>query len=683
MRYRNKLVTLFYVALAIAIWAIFNPGILCDDAWDQLLQAEHGHFTNLHPPLMAIAARAVVLVAGPSAAILCCLQCLAGVFGLRCFCTVLVLAFRGRTEARWLDHFLALGAAAVLLATTPLALYFVTFLKDSWLAIEFLWLGALLVPVLTRADRSRASLAALVALMVLIVLTRHNTIVLLVVFAPLVYLLAPRFRWAWAAVLVLVLLAANPVVNRTFRVEDHRPGDQLLLLDMVGVAVLAPATLDEMPFVRDQIDAADYTREYQFGSQGHLWRILHFGDAMGEAGNRLRREYVRVLLRHPLLLLRTKIRAFHEFVCLPDRGYHFITGIWYAGTHAYTLSRHAVFRARVEDYYRQVQRMPVTGFLQAHVVWMLAGVGLLLFGWLRRWRPEVLLALAVPAVYSNAFVLLTVNLDYRFLLPSTVAMQCLAATALLAYGSDVVRRRAARRGGARRAEQAAGGRWRLSRRGRNGAVAAGILFVAYAAFVCRPYLPGYKPLRPERMPAEPPEAADEAVSIELPAVPDLVQGEAVCLPPSQRDPCGNLNDGDANTVWHSENALEDTFIAIAADEVCLVRTIHLILHRTDVGLGVADLSVLVSDTVTPPNARYWLLRSRIQGDGEFTKSVRVPADLPDGYRLTIEVDRTDAAWRPYRIWGVGCLSITEGHARNWLKSGSDCVSIREIMAQKE
>lgn len=450
---------LAHLVLAVAIWAVFNPGITGDDGLGQLRQAETGRYTNYHPPVMSLLTRAVYRVAGLSPAayviplvettpagrtshdlvifiggslgLVTFLQSVAGLYGIRFLCLRLLRRLRG--AARGSDEWLALLCAVLLLAFTPLPFYLVAYLKDSWLLIELLWLAGILVSLEPTSAAGWATVSAAVAITVLVGLTRHNAVVVLAAVCPLVYRGAARWKGLMAVAPVALLLLAQRGIERTADVVDLKPAHQVLLLDLVGMSVLEPRLMDEMPFVSRHMTTREYARIFQPGAQGLLPMVMDLNGAQWSDPAALRAEYRRVASRHPVLLLKTKLKAFHNLIRPPLRMPYLLTGIWSSGRGYSQNPGWAPARTYMEQRYTRLTEEPLGRLLNAHPLWLVAGAGLLLLALWRLRSPGAALILAVPVLYANSFLLATTSFDYRFLYPATAVFQVVTVVSVFVW----------------------------------------------------------------------------------------------------------------------------------------------------------------------------------------------------------------------------------------------------------
>jgi hypothetical protein len=688
-----------YLVLATVLWAIFNPGILCDDSVEQLRQAQTGEITNWHPPLMSVVSRGVYL-AGGSTGFIVYVQCLAGVLGLRGFLLALACRIRRRLHPGWAEQIASLAASLILLAFTPLPFYLVTFLKDTWLCILLLWLGRTVLLIAARGRSSLPDLILVTLLMLLACLTRHNAVLLLLTFCPMLYILAARWRPAWPVLLVAGLVGANWGMTKALRVQDSRLPSQIMMLDMMGMATLDTSVLGEMPYLASNIRDRDFATHYRFGGAGCLLLILDNDRAVWKDGDALAREYRQMVLHHPILWLQTKLRAFHTLLRLDEVQDYFMSGIQAAGRRFPQNPQYVGIRAAMEARYRRVQAWSLARGFQSHEFWLTVGYALVLWGIHRRWDLLTLLCVLTPVLYGTSFALTTAGIDYRYLYPATLPIQgavtvcaCLAIMERLARSTrrlpgrrDPASEPCAAEAGSRLAprmeETVEPGtllaRWADSLR-RAPLLAAVFALAAVFVWWARLFPPAL--IVPAGGPVDPNVAPSQGMSpASFASLKDSVvrSGVPFCFPPSSPSTDVALRDDQPDTICFSADSWDDTFMGVTYDQAVAVKAITLRLHRPPDGLRIRDICIMASDDTRPANMVAHFVRSRINQSGPYTGTFTLPDVFRDGAFVVIDIDVTDTEWRAYRSWGVCCLSTSQGARRNYAPEDDHVISLRDI-----
>jgi hypothetical protein len=425
--------------LAAGVWSLFHPALMSYDSVVQYGQAISGRLTSWHPPLMAIALRAVLAVGG-TLGMLMAAQCLAGALGVWAFSGSCLEALFGErlTPARraWISFGVLL---VLLLPASPLVFYLMTFWKDAWALVLLLWLGALALRLASRPEAGAGLTTAVVLLGALLGMVRHNAIVALPFLGLFLWIELRRRGMRWAPVLVAAPLAAclllNALVDRAFAVKDESPEDWVLSLDLAGVCAASAATCEQLPYTRSHVrDLAGLKARYRPGDLGSVfWEEPRLVDSsMVTRAHRpeIRAEYLRVLRDDPDLLLRLKLEAFWDLLGtrrtfyffhdqVADNPYGLYLHEWSSGARAW-LSR--TVREAGESSWRWLWGV--------HLVWLIATV-LWIAGLFARRRPRVALFLLVPLGYAFSYVPATPVPDFRFLYPASLLVQCLTVAALL------------------------------------------------------------------------------------------------------------------------------------------------------------------------------------------------------------------------------------------------------------
>ncbi|HEY0558380.1 MAG TPA: hypothetical protein VGG20_29280 [Thermoanaerobaculia bacterium] len=434
------------------VWRIFFPALMSFDSFTQYRQAWVGQYDDWHPPLMAIVLHQCFRL-GHGVGMVTFVQCVAGVLGVRALAAAwLAAAFRRPVSPGWADGIAAGVALLMVLPMSPLPFYLATFWKDSWAAVLLLWICALSLRLLAAAPddpddpddprRTWFRAGALVVLAVLLGLVRHNAIVVLP-FAGLVLAAAlwRRSRGA-AAPLALAVLALAPLllalageraIDRIFDVKPRHLERLMMVFDLAGVCAEDERICSELPYTRGHSGGGDLARRYKPGDMGGSFPkgIL----VRDEDAATLRAEYLRVVRRFPGALARVKVEAFAPL--LDPTGARMVV---YRGLdgNEFGLQLNPRFAAVREWLGRAVlwagERNPVVRpLVGSHLVWLALNVVLIALLLVAPGRRRLALALLIPLAFYLSYLLATPEPDYRFLAPSTFAIQCLTLASALGY----------------------------------------------------------------------------------------------------------------------------------------------------------------------------------------------------------------------------------------------------------
>jgi hypothetical protein len=138
-------------------------------------------------------------------------------------------------------------------------------------------------------------------------------------------------------------------------------------------------------------------------------------------------------------------------------------------------------------------------------------------------------------------------------------------------------------------------------------------------------------------------------------------------------PVSNLIDGTP-TPWGAVETADDTYFGLVFDTPRTVKEIRMVMFSSGGLQHLRDVSVVVSDAAQPNGANWRVIRSRLEGQKDFTEKVTVPP-LPDQAVVRLEIDPSEPA--PHRAWGLACLSKSKNYVRNYLQAGTG-VYVREL-----
>jgi hypothetical protein len=442
------------VAAALSVWLLFKPGILSCDSLDQYRQAATGAYDIWHPPIMAIML-SFVMRCGGGIGTLMLVQCVAGVLGIRALAFVLLQHFSGgrwtRERVGWAA---TLIAVLMLLPITPAAFYAMTFWKDSWTGICFLWIAAYGIWLFTRGSQlSRSALAAhfscLATIMVLANISRHNVLIASPAMGAMLWLILARrktrFSWLAIALPAVASIIVSHGIERGFHVWKSQPDLHVKMLDLVGICIDHPEQRDLFPYVSKHLLAGG-EGSYRYGDVHALIdsqppvisRSLFFETSSAE----LNADYASAIRNSPLQLLEIKWKAYRR---LFDRE-NVTADYCHSGIDANSYGLRPdgpceTLRVLMYRLSSQVLRSRITRWISYHFVWFLLNIvvvaTLLVLCCTRRGNSEtvfLLCVMAVPLSYTASYFVATTGMDYRFLYPSTLFTQ-VAALSLACFCS--------------------------------------------------------------------------------------------------------------------------------------------------------------------------------------------------------------------------------------------------------
>jgi hypothetical protein len=423
----------YFVLLAagVLLWLIFYPGLLSYDSLQQYAQARAWDFNDWHPPLMAVALGLVIRLGGDIGGVTL-VVCLLGLFGLRA--ALLELASLKIERSHRLGWLATLATLGLLLPVTPLAFYFVTFWKDSWLAVALLWLVALLCQQYRQAARGRLNLArgAGIALLAgLLPSIRHNALVILpavsacllliycrrmhivrnVAFSLSPFLFAAFFSFFWHSVMgVKYTYVANAIKE----------------MEMAGLCKRWP-TKCSFPYSVSHLASPPWDAS---SPDLHLPPQTLWGRSAYEPNADLDQEHQRAWRTYPLEMLRVKLGYF-RYMFYPRSLSLFQTEI---DPNEFGLHLSS-FLQKPRDLIIQVSKaMAAQRWLawvfNSHSAWFfLAHIAVAAFLFKRAWLAVLLLLFALSYYYS--YLLASTVTEFRLMYPATLLVQVACAALLL------------------------------------------------------------------------------------------------------------------------------------------------------------------------------------------------------------------------------------------------------------
>lgn len=417
-----------------AVWQVYKPCIANYDGLWIYAQANTGVCDDWQPVALPFLL-SIVLKIGVGMTQLTLVQSLLVCLGVQ----RLAAAVAGRTGlSNRAAHAAGLGTLLLLLTPlTPLAYYLCYFGSDGFLPAPFLWFATLFL----KAWDSRISNAvALTLLAAGITLGRPNAAVLAPVFAALLFALLGRKRWRTAALCALAVFAARPavyaVVDAAVDVKRTHPEDQVMALDLVGLALMKPDALADLPLTAASLDGDRHTREYAWGAVEPLYPWIHApivkpGFARDNHAALLA-EYKSAAAQYPFTLVLVKLRAFAAHLLEPNPYWHNSR----IDPNDFGFQPHYA-RKPVRDFHDHLDKLvvtsPVLSWVSArHVLWLGLNAAAVLALAYRAWKfrdrrsAGLCLVLLLPLAYSLSFALAVTTNHFRFLYPSTLVVQAAA-----------------------------------------------------------------------------------------------------------------------------------------------------------------------------------------------------------------------------------------------------------------
>lgn len=423
-------------AMALWTWLVFFPGLLSADGVVIYSQAMTGKFNDWHPPILAFVLQ-LFLKGSLGLGGLMLLQCIGMYVGLSFLVNEFTIALGLEEE---LQPRMALCILGVLYSPLfPFPFYAMTFLKDSWCVCAFLWLCAASLHIQRKGiqlERARYVLfsTVLIVSISVAILVRHNTIVLFPLFALIVFVL--NRRMCGRTVKVSLVLSALPLAvvllfdltaYKIVGVVQRHPERQVFASELVGLIYVDSAYCDELPYICKNL-SPNWREAYHFGEVSSVmaWddpRAVNIPpfDRDNEA---VLYEYLHAVLHHPFTMAYVKCRAFLNMLLPTPHRYWFHPQL---DTNKYGLTLNDRFSGLRKMWTAVTLRMRKTAvpriFVAEHLLWLLLNI-FFVVKYLRK-KSFVGLILLVPLLYYATYLLAaTTGLDYRFMYPSTLIVEC-------------------------------------------------------------------------------------------------------------------------------------------------------------------------------------------------------------------------------------------------------------------
>lgn len=442
-RWADRLPDGLTAAVVFILWRVFFPGLMSADSVAQYGQALTGRYNDWHPPLMSIVLE-IVLASGGALGILMLGQCLAGAFGIRALAAACLRFLYGdRIPPHRMAWVSLLVLLALLVPVTPLAFHLMTFWKDTWAMVFLLWLCAVALDAyLAGLTPTRGLLLAVLA--AALGMVRHNAVFVLPLIGWVLWVLARakgrRAALALAAAPLAIYLTANFVIYRVFEVEEFHTDSAVMALDLVGLCAEDRAVCDRLPWTESHILDASALARYRPGDIGFIFwdEPKHVDPAIRQDYPRLRAEYLRAAREFPWLLTEVKLEAF-ETLLGTDGTYYFFHGSIVENPYGLTLNpRFAPVRSGLKAATEAVGLHPILRWISGvHLVWIVVNIvwisGLLACSF-RFQQPRyrfLAWVLLIPLGYYLSYLLASPARDFRFMYPSTLAIQCVTLSWLI------------------------------------------------------------------------------------------------------------------------------------------------------------------------------------------------------------------------------------------------------------
>ncbi len=424
---RNRILEGAAVAVVFTInvflWATFRPALMSPDSLTQYEEAATLVFSDWHPPLPSIMLSAVMHVGGDIDTLMF-LQCMAFGFGLY----LLLREITGHPVPALVSHLL-------LVALPPLGFYMMTFWKDSWIAVAFLW-GGILGLRAGGAPKLAAGIGALASILACFV--RDNAAMLLPWSGFLLWkCFGLRARHALVMLIpILLYLPARAGIYSAFHIQPLNKITTLQVYDLAAVCHMRPDVADLIPYSRDVVAPI-------FAGPGDFFeRIFFYGFSFPCDQEKVNRDYRTLIMHAPMAFLGVKLASFSNVLSWEKTTLWHLEGL---GNNRLGLemngSMEPVRNLIIEYSHVLSQYRWIRILLATHRPWFCLNAGWVLCALIlyrKTGKPEYgrqAALLTFPLLYYFSYLATSPAPDFRYMYPSTLALQAVTVAALARLAS--------------------------------------------------------------------------------------------------------------------------------------------------------------------------------------------------------------------------------------------------------
>jgi hypothetical protein len=434
--------------LAFIFWVIYYPAFMNGDSLVQYSQALSGVYDDWHPPLMAITLHYVLCLGGGVGTITL-LQTMAGCMGVYLLSTEILI--KCNTSQKIFQYFPLILLVFLLSPLSPLSFHLMAFIKDTWVAIGFIWI-ALLALQMMRVKKEKPGKYKLLyfflfCFMNAVILTRHNAIVLIPVFFLILYFLAEgtessnkfKIKHIMPGVyLVVVYFILSSQLNSAFKVTQTHPENQVFATESLGVLVNDSGKKKDLPYMASHLTPI-YRKAYIPGNVAPImwWGPIKAVDStFNRDNNEFLQQYYNLLEHAPFSVLRVKWDGFimmveptsdnswfHEE--LDENKYGLVQNGKFKNI------RNGMINAIITIYKNKIIRY----CFGEHGTWIVVNAIIFLILVIRKRKGNAILIsiLLLPAGYYFSYLLASTGSDFRFMYPATLLVQVIAFSLALVF----------------------------------------------------------------------------------------------------------------------------------------------------------------------------------------------------------------------------------------------------------
>jgi hypothetical protein len=439
--------------MALSIWKVYYPALMSPDSFAQYRQALRGVYSDLHPPIMAKVLHCFMRL-GRGIAAVTLLQSLFGCFGIYLLSKTILRFFRISGDISiWAPLILFLFLLTPLF---PLPFFLMVFWKDSWLTIGILWITYLILQisqVKNRRSKKYYFLFYLLSLLMLfVILVRHNAIMLAPLFILILYSILynphtyqrPVRRIILCSYPILFYFIISYFINDVGVNKSDIPQNQIYASESLGVLVNDSNDKKYLPYIYGHL-TLNYKELYK---PAYVDLVLWYGkekavDKTFDIHNKeLVSQYYTLFMNAPLALFKVKWDDFATMIIPFRPKYYCQMGLspnpyGLVQNPKYNSIRETWNKATADLFYNNSGKTIARLCFNEHLIWIIVNLILtILFAikGLRTYKIWVYILL-IPLTYYASYLLATPMNDFRYMYPSTLLVQIMTFSLLVAFVS--------------------------------------------------------------------------------------------------------------------------------------------------------------------------------------------------------------------------------------------------------
>lgn len=417
------------------------------DSIVQYGQAASGVYDDWHPPIMAILLHYVLRLGG-GIGVITLAQVILGYVGIYLLSEEIL--HQSGITGKTVTYFPLVLVIALTTPITPLPFHLMAFIKDTWVDISFLWVAYLSLYIYrVRKETNKKTLwlfILLIGFMTMALLARHNTIVVLPLFMFILYLLSKHFisthKFGIQGIgnciaIVLAYFIITNQINNTYHVTKTHPERQVYAVECLGALVNNIDNKKYLPYMYSHL-TPNYASAYIPGNVAPImwWGPIKAVDSsFSRDDSQFVSQYYGLIKHAPLSVLKVKWAGF-KYMMPSHIKYH-----WFhpaLDSNRYGLKLNSTFQGPRSSWIRLTNILLANKWIGyvfgGHLLWILLDMLFILFVFIKKLSPNIIFSslLFIPLLYCFSYLLASTDPDFRFVYPSSLLIQVILSTFLVA-----------------------------------------------------------------------------------------------------------------------------------------------------------------------------------------------------------------------------------------------------------